>query len=109
MKRLLFFLMVSFSPVKTQESIFKVKQPKQNTSQLKNELGSGLQDLLQQCTKSVRKITELIDDIVLHAKELTGEQDGAFATSDKEQLKVHLKKVHDMQKLLVSIEKELQL
>ncbi|MFA5999310.1 MAG: hypothetical protein WC747_04800 [Candidatus Babeliales bacterium] len=114
MKRVLFFLMMvpslmSISSLQAQESIFKAKQPKQNASQLKAELGSGLQDLLQQCTKSMRKITELIDDIVLRAKELSGEQDGAFATNDKEQLKLHLKKINEMQKMLVMIEKDLQL
>ena len=125
MKRVLIFLIISFSALvipdlirdpalknpssfHAEETIFKQKQPKQNASQLKMELGTGLQDLLQQCTKSMRTITTMIDDIVVHAKQLTGEQDGAFATNDKEQLKLHIKKIGEMQKVLQNVT-ELQL
>ncbi|HSW76276.1 MAG TPA: hypothetical protein VLG50_04500 [Candidatus Saccharimonadales bacterium] len=104
MKRLFIFLIMSCCFLQCEESIFKQKQIKQSASQLKEELAQGLQDVLHQCTQSMRTITELIDDIVVHAKELSGQQEGSFATSDKEQLKLHIKKVNEIQKMLLSIE-----
>jgi len=92
-----------------QGSVFKTKQPKQNAQQIKMELAESLQKLLSQATESIRHITGLIDDIVLRGKELSGQQDGPLATTEKESLKAYQKKVTELLATLQCLEGQLTL
>lgn len=111
MKKLFsFFVFILVSTISLPSPIFKEpsKVPKRNLQSIKIDLGCSLETLLASSTSTMREITELIDHLVCRVKELSGQQDGPLAVSDKEALILYQKKVDALQEMLHNLEQELK-
>lgn len=62
------------------------KQKNESVAKLKEHIGSDLEELLSLSTRSIKHLTELIDDIVIDVKQLAGQESGPLASADKKKL-----------------------
>lgn len=85
------------------------KVKKESTNKMKEQLVSDFEDLLMLSTHSIKDLSELIDDLVVHVKQLAGQEAGALAHPDKKTLQEYQQKVDHLKKLLQSLDGQCRL
>ncbi|MBM18335.1 MAG: hypothetical protein CL947_04690 [Epsilonproteobacteria bacterium] len=91
------------------ESIIKQKPKKDgvqkvSSTKLKEQLAAEFEDLLHVSTHSIKHLSELVDDIVVHVKQLAGQQEGILASADKKTLQQYQEKVAQLKGLLQTLD-----
>ena len=85
------------------------KSKKESTHKIKEQLASEFEDLLTLSTHSIKYLTELIDDVVVHVKQLAGQQEGVLVHADKKTLQLYQQKVSHLKKLLQDLDGQCKL
>jgi len=73
---------------------------------IKEQLVNDLDELLSICTKSIKNLAYLVDDIIIDVKQLAGQKSGDLASADKKSLDVYRQKVKKIKNALQELEFE---
>ncbi len=105
MKRLIVVGSLLGSFIETEDILVRSpkKQKSESVSKIKEQIASDLGEIVSLSTKTINKLTAVIDDAIVNVKQLAGQESGTLASADKKRLEqcrldiCRLKKVlHDL-------------
>lgn len=103
-KKLLFLSILYIFQLHAEDITVKQKPKKESVNKKKEQLASDFEDLITLSTHSIKYLSELIDDTVIHVKQLAGQQDGALANPDKKTVESYHQKVCQLKKMLQDLD-----
>ena len=103
-KKILFLSIFCIVQLDAEDIIVKQKPKKESINKMKEQLASDFEDLITLSTHSIKYLSELIDDTVVHVKQLAGQQDGALVNPDKKTVELYHQKVCQLKKMLQDLD-----
>ena len=99
--------MFMYQPLLSENILVKSKKVKsESIATIKENLVDDLDELLKICTKSIKHMTNLVDDIIVDVKQLAGQESGILAHADKVSLESYRQKVKKIKNMLQELELE---